>query len=390
MRSPWRTYSKNKLKFWLTIIIGVPTILALGTYLLPEFFWDGFLWRYFWGPVVADSKDRTVDGISSGYNWINTITYGIVLGVAFFGIYELIDHLDIEVDSDFVISLLPWILLGGSLRSLEDVGLFEGDTSLLFISPIIYFFLGIFAILTMVLGNIAGKKVQKTGCIDSTLEDILFRSLLMLPPVILFLSLGLPQWELYILPMMIVIASSVIVGNRYDWIDERYLFLFYSLALLSSFLAYNGKFILTLTDSHPMEIVWILVMAVVSTALLVVLFRSLNRLKILGADLFKDPLNVLLGFAHLFDASATFRGMEYYGYVEKHVVPTFLIDITGTPAVMFLMKLFLIILVVYVLDILYQDESEQYPMIWVFVKFVIITLGMAPAVRNTLSLAMGV
>lgn len=390
MRNLWRSYSKNKLKVWLTIIIGVPLILAVGAYLLPEFFWDGFLWRYFWGPVVADSKDGTVGGISSGYNWVNTITYGVLLSVAFFGIYELIDYLDIEVDSDFVISLLPWILLGGSLRSLEDVGLFDGETSLLFISPIIYFFLGIFAILTMVLGNIAGKKVRNIDWIDPASRDILFRVLLMVPPVIFFLSLGLPQWELYIIPILIVVATSVVVGYHYSWIDEKYLFLFYSLALLSSFLAYNGKFILTLKDSNPLEIVWILVMAVVSTALLVVFFRSLKRLKILGTDLFKKPLNVLLAFAHFFDASATFRGMEYYGYVEKHVVPTFLIDITGTPAVMFLMKLFLIILVVYVLDILYQDESEQYPMIWIFVKFVIITLGMAPAVRNTLRLAMGV
>lgn len=101
-------------------------------------------------------------------------------------------------------------------------------------------------------------------------------------------------------------------------------------------------------------------------------------------------MNLLIIFAHLFDASATFRGMQHYGYVEKHVLPSLAIEALGTPAVMYLLKVPLIIVIIYVLDVLYARELEAYPRLKVLIKFVIITLGMAPGLRNTIRLAMGV
>jgi uncharacterized membrane protein len=84
--------------------------------------------------------------------------------------------------------------------------------------------------------------------------------------------------------------------------------------------------------------------------------------------------------------------MDWLGYYEKHVVPTFFIDIAGNftdhPAfVMFPLKLIVFIPVFYMLDSQFDDKDKKFiPLM----KLVIIVLGLSPAVRNTLRIMMGV
>ena len=115
-----------------------------------------------------------------------------------------------------------------------------------------------------------------------------------------------------------------------------------------------------------------------------------KRLKRKIFSILMSPLNLLIIFAHLFDASATYRGIEFYGYIEKHVVPTLAIEFVGTSAVMFLLKLLIIFLILYVMEFLYREEMMEMRNVNNLIKFIIIVLGMSPAVRNTLRLAMGV
>ena len=101
-------------------------------------------------------------------------------------------------------------------------------------------------------------------------------------------------------------------------------------------------------------------------------------------------MNILIAFAHFFDASSTYRGIQYHGYIEKHVLPNLLIEITGTPLVMYALKLFLIVTVIYVLDVSLREELKDLKGLTVLVKFVLIVLGLSPGFRNMLRLAMGV
>jgi len=84
--------------------------------------------------------------------------------------------------------------------------------------------------------------------------------------------------------------------------------------------------------------------------------------------------------------------MDWLGYYEKHVVPTFFIDIAGNftdhPAlVMYPLKLLVFIPVFYMLDSQFDDKDKKFiPLM----KLVIIVLGLSPAVRNTLRILMGV
>ncbi|MFQ6119042.1 MAG: DUF63 family protein [Methanosarcinales archaeon] len=100
-----------------------------------------------------------------------------------------------------------------------------------------------------------------------------------------------------------------------------------------------------------------------------------------------NKLNIFILWVHLFDASSTFIGMDFLEYSEKHVVPTFLINLTGTAIVMYPLKIAIFIPVLYLLDKYFSEEELDLKNL---IKLVIIVLGLAPAVRNTLRMTFGV
>lgn len=102
-------------------------------------------------------------------------------------------------------------------------------------------------------------------------------------------------------------------------------------------------------------------------------------------ELLKDKLNLSALLAHLFDASSTFIAVDFYGYGEQHVLPNFLTGISGTAFVMFPLKIAVILIALYVIDEYIDDKT-----IANMLKLAIFILGLAPGLRNFLSLSMGV
>ena len=108
------------------------------------------------------------------------------------------------------------------------------------------------------------------------------------------------------------------------------------------------------------------------------------------AAVFCSGTNLALVFGQFTDASATFIAIDYYSYWEKHVVPSFLIDVLDTAAVMFILKVIALFFAIYVLDIMLKKELEKYRQIVPLIKIAILVLGLAPGIRDMLRLAMGV
>ena len=99
----------------------------------------------------------------------------------------------------------------------------------------------------------------------------------------------------------------------------------------------------------------------------------------------EDKFSRMILYAHMLDASSTYLGVDWFFYQEKHVLPTYLIDLAGTAAVMFPLKLAVLLPVLYMID-----RSLEEPSLRNLTRLTLITLGLAPAVRNTLRLALGV
>ncbi|MEO2152680.1 MAG: DUF63 family protein, partial [Thermococcus sp.] len=72
---------------------------------------------------------------------------------------------------------------------------------------------------------------------------------------------------------------------------------------------------------------------------------------------------------------------QFFGFWEQHVLARTLMNLLGTPAVMYLEKLVIITLVVYVLDRFMTDED---PDLINFVKLTVFILGFGPGTRNLL------
>ncbi len=131
---------------------------------------------------------------------------------------------------------------------------------------------------------------------------------------------------------------------------------------------------------YPWVIAAVFLLGTVLTAVIYLLRLRLTWLKFLD-----NRYNLAILYAQLLDASSTYIGVDWFGYYEKHVVPTALIDMAGTAAVMFPLKLLILLPVLSMIDKSLTDPSLRN-----LTKLALITLGLAPAVRNTLRLALGI
>lgn len=85
-----------------------------------------FLEKYFIDPIYQ----------GTGYNAVNTIVYGLLLGAGIIFCYKLLEKLKVKIDDRLFLALLPFITLGAFLRAMEDAALLP--KSALFITPGIF------------------------------------------------------------------------------------------------------------------------------------------------------------------------------------------------------------------------------------------------------------
>ncbi len=264
----------------------------------------------------------------TSYNPVDTVTYAIVLGISLFVVLKLLEKLNIELNTRFIITVVPYIFAGSSLRVLEDSNIFAPPLRYLFVTPIIYFFMfaSTLFFLTIAVNLESRGKIKDYH--------------------VFFCYAGM-MWT------VINIAALLVIGEV----------------------------------KNPIPAAAILIFGAVAAGIIYLISRSLNF------TLLTNKLNISLLFAHLLDASSTFVGMDWLGYYEKHVAPTFFINLAGNyidhpSIVMYPLKLLVFIPVLYMLD--YKFDTEKEKRLIALMKLAILVLGLSPATRNTLRILMGV
>lgn len=173
-------YGVDPEKAWIAAFVAGVVSVVVAALVFTERVYYGFIWRYFWGPVRADAEgedcfvyvqeegevvsgtvaaDETyttgcanVDGVfvaEPGYTVVSTVSYIIVLVFMLAGVYLLLSRFDLSPYDQFLYALVPFMLFGGALRTVEDAfvqAMRAGETpalefpaSALLISPFIYF-----------------------------------------------------------------------------------------------------------------------------------------------------------------------------------------------------------------------------------------------------------
>ncbi len=262
--------------------------------------------RYFISPIWE----------RSGYNWVNTLVYGAILGIAAVVTYKSIKKTGYRFKFDLFLMFLPFLVLATSIRVLVDAGKYP--YTYLLISPGIYITtMAIFAgslLLALAVRRLSGVEVKQT-----------------------VITVGIVLATSQLLPLLGMVERPV-AGMAMGALS----------AGICGFLAF-----LHLQWGERLPVLW-------------------NR------------ENVAALGCHLVDATVTFIGIDFYDYAEQHVLPRTLIDISGTAAAMYLMKLLALPLVLYLLDEHVEEREMR-----LFIKMVIMVIGLAPATRNFLRIVIG-
>lgn len=260
---------------------------------------ENILQHYFIEPVET----------GNGYNIVNTSAYALIFIASLFLLYKIFKRERVKIDKNFLLGVLPYIILGAVLRVLRDANILK---SALFVTPLIYFVTALVAIAALFVSRLTEKSKRVSY----------FKT---------WFGIGI---------ILDIIAVSFLRIVNLD-------------ALL---------FILGIS------LVWLLVVGMI---------RKIFHPKLLSIE------NSALLMAHLFDATSTFVSLRFFGYAEQHVISNIVINALG-PAGMYLLKIPIVLLVLYFVD------KERDINMRNLIKLAILVLGIAPGLRNTLRLAMGV
>jgi len=339
---------KHKTFIYLSILLLIIVAIIVGYIVAPSLVYDQWIWKYYWGPVVADatpnSMTATYNGIQAeeGYTLLSEITYGIILIAALFVIYKLLKKLEITIDWRFCLALMPYILFGPVTRTLEDTNYFNEPFVYWFISPLIYLQIAAYALLFLLLGYYLEQKYNKRRLTVNTVV-FLGGAILLLPSLYLIARwiLG-DQWS----------ASA---GVRFD----------------------------------VFAIVIGLVALIVGLVYLVAyLYRHKENMAV-----YKNPLNLAILAGHLIDGITSYISIKDpflmgLSYSEKHPASNALLEIWGP--LFPIAKFALVIVVIYVFDILYKEELKDHFTLVNLLKIGILILGFSPGLRDLLRVTMGV
>ncbi len=118
-------FQKNRTVISVGLLLSIILIIIFGCIFAQSLFYDQWIWKYYWGPIVSDAAGHSVsyNGVSAqeGYTIISEITYGFILVIALYAIYKLLKKMNILIDWKFCLALMPYILFGPVTRVLEDV-----------------------------------------------------------------------------------------------------------------------------------------------------------------------------------------------------------------------------------------------------------------------------
>lgn len=288
---------------------------------------------------ICDDNMPTVDSFLpdiiqttffSGYTVFNTIVYTLILVIFILAIIKMFKKLEIDPLSIFY-SIIPFIFLGSSTRALVDNGILPKTVFL--ITPGLYILVGLITIISFLFCIFL---FNKKG-IDYRYSLFSLGLIFSLPNVIFFSNVN----------------TTALLNVILAWILSSLAFLVIVFLVL-----YAKNNISKNVDKINLS-------------------KFIEKIK-------KYKINFSIVLAHLFDASTTYVAVEYFNYVEQHVLPNALNQLFDTYLTLFPMKIIVIVAVLYIIDQYFDDLTIKN-----LLKLAVFVLGLAPGLRNILTLILG-
>ena len=399
-------YQNHKIVVFLVLFVAILLVIISGLLIMPEVFYDQWIWKYYWGPVVADAQGyaATWNGVVAyeGYTLVSEITYGIILVIALYGIYMILKRLNISIDWGFCLALMPYILFGPVTRVLEDTEYFHEPFVYWFISPLIYLQIAVYALGFIFLGYFLKRLVERRGE-----KQVVIYILLLFILVDIFYSLiwiADVDYGAYIIHPVVFTLLSLLAflpilyryGRKKEFTINTLLFSGGLLFFLPT-IYLIGRWIIGeqwgLTQGVRFD-VFVLITGLTAIITFTVFLVSRRYQENKNIAVYQHPLNLAMIVGHLIDGLTSYvsiydpLNMGLPSYLEKHPASNFLMEVW--PPLFPIVKFLLIVFVIYLFDVLYKKELGKYSRLVNLLKIGILILGFAPGLRDLLRVAMGV
>tara|TARA_B100000945_G_scaffold321451_2_gene336104 strand:+ start:104 stop:1405 length:1302 start_codon:yes stop_codon:yes gene_type:complete len=403
-------------------------VLGLGSLLFPEIIWDDFVNPNIWAPIVGDATLG-----DSPYNTQNTILFALLLFsfvIAISGVFR-INNLPCRHDT--IVALIPWVILAAAIRVLEDSEFFIDGTDKLFISPIIHFHLAIWLIAAGTIGYLVTKNLQNTNnneIFNQMLNRVRFSTAFMF--LLFYLIIFEPSLEQhgnlswFSIPITVMLSMSVVwlfpAIPSLEWTPlERMLFSTGSAFCMLTF-GFWLQFFIEPWASYSSQEFWPVIVSIgVPILILIGLYKYGIAAQIelenrgiepgvltaewtaaewekhkgpekdeieslMSKAMVASPLTLAFTFGQLCDGLATWIGVDFGPYKEKHVLGTKIMEfgseiIEGEGAWLFLIvKIVLTCLLIFVFSKTRIESQQKH--LRLLIVLALLAVGMAPGLRN--------
>ena len=384
-----------------------------------------FLYEYYLDPVLSESSG------DAGYNVANTLTYAIVLALFAVVLSAWLRRMGLDHSDVMILALLPYVFWAALGEVVEDASMFDDSLAPYFVSPGIHFQTAAWVIIAGALGYRIANDKSASGDEALSRVDGAATILILVQIGIYYSSVqagsvtssegfdntAMPVCLLAALLLPTLISDRHLAGFT---LIQRCVFLVGlggSIALLGPILAFG--------ISNPDQVIlWPLAVVIGAPAILAYQMHQTglpaaeelaehgfvagilppgmtedeyNDLKSADKDLIEglrnkavmaSPVVFLAVTGQLLDGLATGIGIEAFGYYEKHVFSAAIIEFFGSAYGFSVVKLALGGLIWYFFAIANFEHRQQH--LRLLIAMAILTVGMAPGLRDVGRLAIGV
>ena len=388
---------------------------------------SNFLSTYFLDQIINEGTSGTGD---SDYNLVNTFTYAFVLMLFVIFLSSWLRQLSVDSSEATILALLPFISWAVFGQVLEDANMFDSSISAFFVSPGVHFHTATWVII----GGYAGFLYQRNNDASNKSLNSMCSLLILIQFIIFFSSISessavlnyqIPLWPLVILGSISVFLPQILDKSLENFTPIQKSAYLIGLGGTVVFLGALSAYVLQNPEDELL--LWPLIIIPISASIAIFMYLygkeasfelSKNGLvagvlpmgmteneyleinspdkelieKLRWKAVMSYPIVFLAVSGQILDGLATFVGLEYLGYSEKHVVSENIIDWSrdnfDTAAAFILVKVGLGGLIWWFYTLANFEFKQQH--LRLLVGLAMMVVGLAPGLRDILRMALGV
>ncbi len=382
-----------------------------------------FVSKYYVSPIINES------GGDAGYNFTNTVTYAVVLALFVAALSAWLRALEIDASDVSILALLPYVFWAAMGEVVEDANMFDSSLAPLFVSPSIHFQTALWVILAGSIGyhvrNYDSKisELEKNRILEFLCMMAIFSQFLIFGHSISVSDIGS---DIDLRPFAIIGLSAILLPIFFRESTSEFSYIQKSVYLVGSggVIVFFGALV-SFASSLPSEDLtfWPLIIVIgVPLMICYIMFNlgieSSNKLSergfvagilpqgmsetdyenLVSAD--KDfmesnrkkavlayPVVFLAVSGQVMDGLATWIGIDFFGYDEKHILSARIIEEFGNTFGFTMVKAGLGMIIWWFFSVANFEHRQQH--LRLLVGLMILVVGMAPGLRGVGRLVIG-